>query len=748
MLVKPRFKEHFHVVVSEPKQVFLLSEKGHFVLSGRLYTMLAPLLDGNRTVEEIVLALEGQATAAEINYGLTLLQSKGYITEANESLPPEVAAFCNLLNVDARVAAGRLQASRVAVTAIGTVPTEQVISTLASLNVGVGEEGDIAVVFTDDYLQVGLDAFNRKALEAKQPWLLVKPVGGVIWLGPIFSPGKTACWECLAQRLRANREIESSLQEQKGIETPFPVSRSVLPSTLQTGLNMAATEIAKWLIHPEQHPLYSKIVTFDLLNLKLQEHTLIRRPQCACCGEPMYFHKQQQQPLVLASQKKLFAAGGGYRTCPPEKTLLRYEHHISRITGVVRTLVNPLVGGNDLVHAYVVDHSFPRAGNSLEDLRQAVRPKSFGKGKTDKEAKVSGLAEAIERYSGTYTGAELGVKGKYSEMGESAIHPYALMNYSESQYRDRQQWNQQHHFIQWVPDFFDEEREIDWTPVWSPNAKTFKYVPTAYCYFGYPLPPEQCFCWADTNGNAAGNTKEEAILQGFMELVERDAVALWWYNRIPTPGVAIETFNDPYLQNLKIYYKTLDRDFWVLDITTDLNIPTFAAISRRTNKQPEDILFGFGAHFDPKIGLSRAVTEMNQMVFLSKVGNRQGKATFSRQDMQNWCETATLENQPYLAPNPRAVPKTYSDYPRYWKDDLRDDVLNCVEICAKHGLEMLVLDQTRPDIGMSVVKVMVPGLRHFWARFAPGRLYDVPVQLGWLSAPTSEEQLNPIPMFL
>jgi len=59
------------------------------------------------------------------------------------------------------------------------------------------------------------------------------------------------------------------------------------------------------------------------------------------------------------------------------------------------------------------------------------------------------------------------------------------------------------------------------------------------------------------------------------------------------------------------------------------------------------------------------------------------------------------------------VPKTYSDYPRYWKDDLRDDVLNCVEICAKHGLEMLVLDQTRPDIGMSVVKVMVPGLRTF-----------------------------------
>ncbi len=89
-----------------------------------------------------------------------------------------------------------------------------------------------------------------------------------------------------------------------------------------------------------------------------------------------------------------------------------------------------------------------------------------------------------------------------------------------------------------------------------------------------------------------------------------------------------------------------------------------------------------------------------------------------------------------------------TDYPRRWSDDLREDVLTCVEIAAQHSLEVLVLDQTRPDIGLNVVKVMVPGLRHFKARFAPGRLYDVPVKLGWLSTHLSEEQLNPIPMFI
>ncbi|BAF60458.1 MAG: hypothetical protein K6T66_14980 [Peptococcaceae bacterium] len=48
---------------------------------------------------------------------------------------------------------------------------------------------------------------------------------------------------------------------------------------------------------------------------------------------------------------------------------------------------------------------------------------------------------------------------------------------------------------------------------------------------------------------------------------------------------------------------------------------------------------------------------------------------------------------------------------------------------------------------MPVVKVVVPGLRHFWARFAPGRLYDVPAGMGWLKEPLREEDLNPIPMF-
>ena len=54
-----------------------------------------------------------------------------------------------------------------------------------------------------------------------------------------------------------------------------------------------------------------------------------------------------------------------------------------------------------------------------------------------------------------------------------------------------------------------------------------------------------------------------------------------------------------------------------------------------------------------------------------------------------------------------------------------------------------MLDQTRTDTTLPVVKVMVPGMRPFWARFAPGRLFDVAVERGWLATPRPEADLNP-----
>jgi ribosomal protein S12 methylthiotransferase accessory factor len=350
-----------------------------------------------------------------------------------------------------------------------------------------------------------------------------------------------------------------------------------------------------------------------------------------------------------------------------------------------------------------------------------------------------------------FQGDELRTTGCYQNMGDRAIHPNACMNFSQQQYHTRKEWNDQcQGWFQKVPEPFDEEREIDWTPVWSLTEQDFKYLPTAYCYYGYPQ-TYQPDCWADSNGCAAGNTIEEAILQGFMELVERDSVALWWYNCLKKPQVDLDSFDEPYFYDLKQYYQELNRELWVLDITSDLNIPTFAAISSRSDREVEDIILGYGTHFDARIAVSRALTEVNQVllnVLIAKVdGNTQYPPSTDCLAI-DWWQTATLANQPYLIPDDRIAPKFDADYPQTASEDLLEDIKWCQQIIENNGMEMLILDQTRLDIGLRVAKVIVPGMRHMWRRLGPGRLYEVPVKMGWLQQSLVETQLNPFPMWM
>ena len=111
-----------------------------------------------------------------------------------------------------------------------------------------------------------------------------------------------------------------------------------------------------------------------------------------------------------------------------------------------------------------------------------------------------------------------------------------------------------------------------------------------------------------------------------------------------------------------------------------------------------------------------------------------------------WWENGRLADHRWLAPAPGTTPRGKEDYLVLDTMDTRDDVDHCRALVEARGLEFLVLDQTRPDIGMPVVRVIVPGMRHFWERFAPGRLFDVPVSMGLREHPLSEDQLNPVPV--
>jgi thiazole/oxazole-forming peptide maturase SagD family component len=451
--------------------------------------------------------------------------------------------------------------------------------------------------------------------------------------------------------------------------------------------------------------------------------------------------------VVLQSRQALAASENGSRLESPEATFERYAHHVSEISGVVKGIYPSPWNRLGPLRVYTAGHNFALKNDELYFLKDGLRTHSSGKGRTDAQARASALCEALERYSGLYRAGETAtVTASFAELGDQAVDLRTVSLYSERQYEERDQWLARGSRFQVVPRAFDPDARIRWSPLWSWTEDRVKYLPTSYLYYGFSEPPEHFYAWGDSNGNAAGSSLEDAILQGFLELVERDSVAIWWYNRIGRPAVDLDALADPYVNELRAYFGAAGREFWVLDLTTDTGIPSYAAVNRRTSHVREDIIMGFGAHLDPRVAISRAVTEMNQFIPAVMNVGPDGNALYAYPDRDSieWWSTATLQNQPYLAPAGRV---SLADAPAP-AADLRAQVEECFAVAARLGLEVLVLDQTRPDVGLPVAKVIVPGLRHFWARFAPGRLYDVPVRMGWLEQPKSEAELNPIPMFV
>lgn len=726
-----RFKHHLRPVCVEGERVFLIGEREQFMLSGRVQTLVASRLDGRCTIRELLTLLEHEASAPELYASLSRLEEAGFLVDALPEYPTEAAAFWHAAGTAPQRATQRLGAVPVAVQVLGDLDAAPLVQALGQAGVRVQADAPFRVVMVSDYLEPDLEELNRQALASGVPWMPLKLVGVVAWIGPVLRPWAGPCWECLAHRLRNNRSPQTFLQG-RGLTGPLFAPRAALPLSVQAAACSAALALSQWLAEGGQGRLGEALLAQDLARFESQWHTVVRRPQCPTCGEPERMRAWAQRPLLLKPSPKRFTEDGGHRCMPPQATLARLEHHVSPITGLVGGL--SAVPGQDHPLRPVFQATLPVP--SLEDVPAPgdFQVTAFGKGSTPVQARTSALCEALERYSARFQGDEPRRRARMHELQGEAIHPHALMNFSEAQYaRGQAPGVRARDTGRLIPPPFDESAKLDWTPVWSLTHERRRYLPTAYCYACYPAPPGERFCVQDFNGHASGNCLEEAILQGFLELAERDAVAVWWYNRLARPAVALQRFGNPYFQALGEHYQSLGWRLWVLDLTHDLGIPTFAALGR--SLELGWFRIGFGAHLDAGLAIQRALTELNQVF-----DPRHPRAT-------PW-DVKELGEVSFLLPDETLGPRTPEDFPTVGTEDLQEDVRLCVQRAAGAGLETLVLDQTRPDVGLCAVKVVVPGLRHFWPRFGPGRLYEVPLRQGWLSSPLAESQLNPLPLLL
>ncbi|MGI9311430.1 MAG: TOMM precursor leader peptide-binding protein [bacterium] len=755
---------------------FYIDAQGNgFGLQGLLTRDLLRLTDGTRRRAEIMAALQELGHAdMEINTALANLAYRFILVSADYSLPPESAALFSSMGITPRRAEECLAQLRICIRSISAhdAGVGMVAESFAHLggderNI-VDDENDanVVIVLVDDYLQPELAEINQRFHASQKRWLPVKASGIEGMAGPLFNVlGERFCMECLRNNLRNAREVRGFLGHTRdGAEVAkeqvfsAPAARGRIAEAM---LHVIIAQLAadKYVeVNDKGHfqSLAHYMLSSDMRVGAQTWHYVNKRPQCACCGDDALRdnNRAPQAVDVFRGAAESVFTSGGMKARSPLQTWRKYEHLVSPLTGVVTGVVRSSPPDDSWIHVYWAGSNLAIANQNFRSLSNSLRTKSAGKGRSEMQAKTSALCEALERYSGVYDGSEIHRRARFVDFAEGeAMRPNDIMLFSDKQYGLRQEIASKAFRFYRLPELdFDPNAEVEWTPFWSISREKFVWIMSVQAYFSYfasEMELNKFMANPDSNGAASGNTISEAFVQGFMELVERDAYAIWWYNRLSYPEVDIDSFNDPFLDKLIERYRTeYHRRVWVLDITHDFGIPVFVAVSERTDKQKRDICVSAGAHFDPRIALLRAVCELNQYVSAVLFATDEPSSyEYFDPECLNWWQTATLEGNPYLLPEKGAAKITPADYPIVERSQA-EEARACIDAVHEKGMEILVMDQTRPDIGLPVIKVLVPGMRHFWARFGPGRLYDVPVAMDKLSKPTDEQDFNPIPVFI
>ena len=308
---------------------------------------------------------------------------------------------------------------------------------------------------------------------------------------------------------------------------------------------------------------------------------------------------------------------------------------------------------------------------------------AMGKGLTDAEAQLSALAEAAERWSGTWQRGD----------GTDAVRGRDLANGEEV------------------------------------------LVPSDVVYMGHP-PVAGHARHTDSNGLAAGVTLADAQLQALLEIIERDAISSWWEGEIradavplsgahsaagrtnlPGTALALATRIEPDESLLPF----LDWLEW-LGVRVDLQcLPstpgTLTLLAVGWLPGTDRWLYGAGTHLDSGIAVRRAVLELVQSTVAalatpSQVAPGRGipaalhpksrLADGAARQPSGTAQAGREEVRPVPIPaGPAAGEAT----------DLAGAVTKLATELATQGRRTFTVDVTRPEVGVAVARVVVEGQR-------------------------------------
>ena len=375
--------------------------------------------------------------------------------------------------------------------------------------------------------------------------------------------------------------------------------------------------------------------------------------------------------MILASCIKKYK-DDTHRAMPPEETLKRADAKLPA-AGITRVAD---ITNLDRIGIPVFSSIRPMADRGAISVYN-------GKGATPTEAKVSAMMEGLERYSAELRDRELRIDC-YSHL-DRALDPRELI----------------------LPQGAEPDAMIPWIFGWDIMNDEEILVPANAVF--HPLPSEfKSLFRTNTTGLASGNVIEEAIFHGLAEVIERDAWALVEATR--RTGPLICDVEDEQAKGLLDKFAAAEVDVYLRDITSDIGIPTCAAAADDVRlRDPTLLTTGMGTHTSAVVAVLRALTEVAQSRLTQIHGAREDTTIADFRKQIGYDRTKRLNRHWFEA----SEKKAFSDIESFESDDFLLDIKYMLKKLEEAGLDrVVVVDLTREEIGLPVVRVIVPGLEN------------------------------------
>lgn len=225
-----------------------------------------------------------------------------------------------------------------------------------------------------------------------------------------------------------------------------------------------------------------------------------------------------------------------------------------------------------------------------------------------------------------------------------------------------------------------------------------------------------------SNGLASGNNFLEALASGLLEVIERDAVALtqipWQAGKTAPAQIRTETIADPLLRDLLDRIAAARAEILLFDCRIDTEIPVFIAVLRDLDNPEIGLYRGGGAHLDPVVAASRAITEAVQSRAVYIAGSRDDLFKQGHFHLRQTDPLAVIANLTRDAP---LIDWPFEDTEA--TDSFEGDIGVILGKLRAVGLSSVIVhDLTGPVCPVSVLKIVVPGaegvIHSEW--YAPG----------------------------